>query len=71
MAILFAMATPTIKSTYVAVVEQPPSQPKDALRALDNLQRSLKLTPVRARDWARQSLTERRATSVRSETRGA
>ena len=100
MAILFAMATPTIKSTYVmdvetmqslerisrrwgvsksealrrairAAVEQPPSQPRDALRALDKLQRSLKLTPARARDWARQARTERRATSVRSETRGA
>ena len=100
MAILFAMSTPTIKSTYVmdvetmqslerisrrwrvsksealrrairAALEQPPSQPRDALRALDKLQRSLKLTPARARDWARQALTERRATSVRSETRGA
>ena len=100
MAILFAMATPTIKSTYVmdvetmqalerisrrwkvsksealrrairAALEQPPSQPRDALRALYKLQRSLKLTPARARDWARMALTERRATSVRSETRGA
>ena len=100
MAILFAMATPTIRSTYVmdietmqalerisrrwkvsksealrrairAAVEQPLSEPKDALRALDELQRSLKLTPARARDWARMARMERRAASARSETRGA
>ncbi len=100
MAILFDMATPTIRSTYVMDVEtmqaleriarrwkvsksealrrairaagdQPPAEAKDALRALDELQRSLRLTPARARDWARLARTERRAASVRGETPGA
>jgi hypothetical protein len=54
-----------------AAVDQPPFEARDALRALDELQRSLKLTPARARDWARMVRTERRAASVRSENRGA
>jgi hypothetical protein len=41
-----------------------------ALRALDELQRSLRLTPARARAWASRARAERRAASARSETRG-
>ena len=54
-----------------AAVEQPPPAASDALRALDELQQSLRLTPARARAWARGTRTERRAASVRSETRRA
>ena len=39
------------------------------LRALDHLQQSFALTPGRARRWARQVRAERRASSVRAETR--
>jgi hypothetical protein len=42
----------------------------DALDALDRLQRSLDLTPARARVWARKVRAERRASSGRGETRG-
>jgi hypothetical protein len=41
----------------------------ETLEALDRLQRSLELTPARARTWARQARAERRAWSARSETR--
>ena len=44
--------------------------PTDGLAALDRLQRSLDLTPARARAWARKTRTERRAWSGRSGTRG-
>jgi hypothetical protein len=54
-----------------AAVDQPLAEPRDALRALDELQRSLNLSPARARTWARMARTERRAASTRSETRGA
>jgi hypothetical protein len=37
----------------------------DALQALDRLQRSLKLTPARARAWAAAVRRERRASSIR------
>ena len=37
----------------------------DALKALDELQRSLKLTPERTRAWAQRTRAERRATSKR------
>lgn len=99
MAILFAMATQTIRSTYVidvetmraleriarrwkvsksealrrairAAVDQPPTESRDALRALGDLQHCLNLSPARARSWARMTRTERRAASTRSETRG-
>jgi hypothetical protein len=46
------------------------AETNDALQALDRLQRSLALTPARARTWARKTRTERRAWSGRSETRG-
>jgi len=42
----------------------------DALEALDQLQRSLRLSPARARRWAARARGERRASSTRSETRG-
>lgn len=41
----------------------------DALEALNRLQRSLKLTPVKARAWARKARTERKAASAHAETR--
>ena len=47
---------------------QKPPAANDALRALDRLQRSLRLTPAKA--WARQARTERRRSSARSEARG-
>jgi hypothetical protein len=40
-----------------------------ALEALDRLQRSLDLTPARARAWARKTRAERLAWAGRSETR--
>jgi len=43
--------------------------PIDAIEALDRLQRSLSLTPGRARAWAGRVRAERRAASGRSETR--
>ena len=42
----------------------------DAVRALDDLQGSLQLTPGKAASWARRSCAERRASSARSEARG-
>jgi ribbon-helix-helix CopG family protein len=53
-----------------ASAEQQPPEAPDALRALDQLQRSLKLTPARAREWARAVRAERRAAAARSEARG-
>jgi len=53
-----------------AAAEQPLPDAGEALRALDELQRSLKLTPSAARAWARAVRRERAATSRRSETRG-
>jgi len=52
-----------------ASADKQPGQPIDALEALDQLQRSLKLTPARARDWARAVRTQRRVAAARSETR--
>jgi ribbon-helix-helix CopG family protein len=53
-----------------AAADQQPAESGDALQALDQLQRSLKLTPARARAWARTARGERRAASARSEARG-
>ena len=53
-----------------ASARQEPPESGDALQALDQLQRSLKLTPARARAWARATRVERRAASARSEMRG-
>ena len=52
-----------------ASAQQAPPESGEALQALDQLQRSLKLTPTRARTWARAIRVERRAASVRSEVR--
>ena len=52
-----------------AAAEAEPSRSGEALRALDQLQRSLKLTPARARSWASRARTERKAASARSESR--
>jgi hypothetical protein len=41
----------------------------DALKALDNLQTSLKLTSAKARAWASKARAERRASSSRSARR--
>jgi hypothetical protein len=54
-----------------AAAEQPPPEPGEALQALDQLQRSLRLTPARSRAWAQGVRRERRAASVRSEGRRA
>ena len=53
-----------------AAAEQPAPKSADALQALNQLQRSLKLTPARARAWARAARGERRAAAARSEARG-
>ena len=50
-----------------AAAEQQPAEPGEALRALDQLQRSLKLTPARTRAWGRAVRRERRAASARGE----
>src|SRR5437870_13284122 len=39
----------------------------DALRALDRLQRSLRLTPAKAKAWARQARLDRGGSATRSE----
>mgnify|MGYP001577899757 FL=1 len=44
-------------------------EPSRALRALDALQRSLKLTPTRASRWAREARGERQTASARRESR--
>lgn len=44
--------------------------PSRAVALLDQLQRSLKLTPNKARAWARETAIQRRASSERSEGRG-
>ena len=53
-----------------AVAGEHPATAHNALDALDRLQQSLNLSPAKARAWARQVRTERRAWSIRSETRG-
>ncbi len=53
-----------------AAAGEQPATARKALDALDALQQSLKLTPAKARAWARQARAERRAWSMRSETRG-
>ena len=50
-----------------AAQDRPPRA--DALEALDRLQRSLRLTPVRAREWAANVRTERQAASTRGAAR--
>ena len=44
--------------------------PNDALRALDRLQRSLRLTPAKAKAWARQARLDRGGSATRSEQHG-
>jgi len=58
-----------IQRAIRAAAEQPPPDAGEALRALDQLQRSLKLTPSAARAWAR-AVRREHAASRRSETRG-
>ena len=53
-----------------AAAGEPQASARKALEALDDLQRSLNLTPAKARAWARRAGAERRAWSIRSETRG-
>ena len=53
-----------------AAAEQEPAESGEALRALDELQRLLKLTAARTRSWRQMARRERRATAVRSEARG-
>ena len=53
-----------------AAAGEPPASSRKALDALDGLQQSLNLTPAKARAWTRQVRAERRAWSIRSETRG-
>lgn len=43
-------------------------EPSRALRTLDTLQRSLKLTPTQAGRWAREVRAERKRTSARRES---
>ncbi len=44
--------------------------PTDAIEALDNLQRSLALTPAKARSWAQKARVARKEGSARGESRG-
>ena len=53
-----------------AAADEQPATARKALDALDDLQRSLNLTPAKARAWTRQARANRRAWSTRSETRG-
>jgi hypothetical protein len=53
-----------------ASAEQESPEAGNALQALDELQRSLKLTAARAKAWARAARSERRAASAGSEARG-
>jgi len=57
------------RAIRAAATQKPPAA-HDALRALDRLQRSLRLTPAKAKAWARKARAERRASSGRSEARG-
>jgi len=52
-----------------AEAQKPPAA-DDALRALDRLQRSLQLTPVKAKAWTARTWRERRASATRREARG-
>jgi hypothetical protein len=52
-----------------AAAGEEPFGANETLAALDRLQRSLGLTPDRARTWARQTRAERRAWSARNERR--
>jgi hypothetical protein len=53
----------------IRAAAEPPVGPSGALQALDELQRSLKLGPARARQWAQAVRRERTAASRRSEAR--
>jgi len=53
-----------------AAAKQAPCEESDAIKALDELQQSLALSPTKVRDWASRVKAERRAASRRSETRG-
>jgi len=48
---------------------QRPPGADDALQALERLQRSLRLTPAKAKAWASKARTERRSSSARGEAR--
>lgn len=52
-----------------AAAGQGPQREHDAVEALNKLQRSLRLTPAKARAWADRTRTERRASSARREAR--
>ena len=52
-----------------AAADQREPGSSDALTALDDLPKSLKLTPGRMRGWTATSRRERKAASVRSEAR--
>ncbi len=53
-----------------AAAKEAPCEEKDAIKALDELQQSLALSPTQARAWASRAKVERRAVSRRSETPG-
>ena len=52
-----------------AEAQKPPAA-DGALRALDRLQRSLQLTPAKAKAWTARARRERRASATRREARG-
>ena len=56
------------RAIRAAETHKPPAA-TDALRALDRLQRALRLTPAQAKAWARKARAERRAASARGEAR--
>jgi hypothetical protein len=53
-----------------SAAERETGRPDDALGALESLQKSLDLTPKKARAWSAQAHKERRSASSRSEARG-
>jgi len=59
-----------LRRAILAAEGEDPDSTQDRIEALDRLQRSLRLTPDRARTWAQKTTRTRRAWSTRSETRG-
>ena len=57
------------RAIRAAGAQKPPAA-DDALRALDRLQRSLRLTPAKAKAWAVAVRSERKASAARSKARG-
>jgi len=57
------------RAIRAAEAQKPPAA-DDALQALGRLQRSLRLTPAKAKAWAARARSERKASATRGEARG-